>query len=110
MIVFWNVCILSRKSRQRTWQNLFLDTATLDPVAKATVEYLIDSTVHSTDRKILEFGSLFRTDDELTEERFNQAMRFDNVRLDNYVDEDQREILIGEVGQIVTGNPNVAAR
>ena len=109
MLLFWRIRYLDSRDRQFKDRDLYLDTATLEPVAKAAVESICELGVHAmTDRKILRFRSLFReqtlTDDELRA-RVDAAGSFNCISLTEYFeDEGGRELSNKRMAEILTGN------
>src|SRR5262245_58139915 len=103
MLLFWKIRYLDRNDRQFKDRNLFLDTTTLTPVQRAAVELAVET---KTDRKFLQFRSLFR--EENVSDAFDpqSPQSFKGFALTDYFEDEKGvEISMNEMGQILTGSP-----
>ncbi len=106
MMLFWKIRYLDRADRQFKDRYLYLDTKTLDPVARATVELVAENKSSRTEREILKYrhrfveGALEGPGDP------NDWDKFLTVGPSEYLeDETGREITHDEMAQILTGSP-----
>lgn len=114
MIIHWRIHYLDktdeqRRSRERQYRDrdLFLDTAPLDAVTKAAVEFIVQAKKHGADREILKYRHLFQERDE--KEIYTPTMTRSpaNVFLHDYTeDETGKELSNREIAVLLTGSPD----
>lgn len=105
MMLLWKIRYLDRADKQFKDRNLYLDTKSLAPTTRATVELAAESESSKTERDILKYKHLFV---EGTIEGPGDPENWDEVRTvgpSEYLeDETGKEISHDEMAQIVTGS------
>ena len=109
MMLFWKIRYLDRTDKQFKDRHLYLRTETLEPVTRAAIELLTESSTRSGQRDILRYKHLF-TECRLEDLPNNQHNwgQFRTVGPSEYFeDETGAEISLRDMGPILTGNPDV---
>ncbi len=105
MMLFWKIRYLDRTDKLFKDRFLRLLTTTLDPVARAAVELVVQNKSSKTERDILKYRHLFiEGNPEFRPSGPEECGQF--ICLQNYFeDETGKEIAANEVASILTGGP-----
>ena len=112
MLLFWRIRYLDTRDKQYKDRDLWLDTETLDAVAKAAVETTHGLTDPGGGRPMLRYRHLFREQKHSGQE-FNDLWArhggISNVSIvDYFEDENGDELTPERRGQVLTGDPDSA--
>lgn len=111
-MLLWKIRYLDRTDKQFKDRYLYLDTRTLDPVARAAVELVAEGRSSRTEREILKYKRLFveGTVEGIPGDDPDNWDRFSTVGPSEYFeDETGREITHDDMAQILTGSPTARA-
>lgn len=107
MMLFWKIRYLDRADKQFKDRCLYLNTKTLEPIARAAVELVVQNDSPSTKREILKYRHLFVEDK--AEASFGNPAECDFGKgfclPDYFEDETGKELANDEMAQILTGSP-----
>ena len=107
LLLMWKIRYLDRSDRQFKDRCLSLDTKTLDPITRATVELIAKNDSSRSQRDILKYRYLFKEDNGETDP--NAPIDFDECRSvgpsEYHEDETGKEITGDEMAQILAGSP-----
>jgi hypothetical protein len=108
MMLFWKIRYLDRTDKQFKDRCLYLDTKTLDPVARAAVELVAENRSSKIEREILKYRHLFV--EGIVEKGPSDPSewnKFGTVGPSEYLeDETGQEISHDEMARILTGSPS----
>ncbi len=106
MMLLWKIRYLDRTDKQFKDRYLYLDTKSLDPVARAAVELVAENRSSKTEREILKYRQIFVEGTAEGPGDPNDWDKFSTVGPSEYLeDEAGREITHDEMAQILTGSP-----
>jgi hypothetical protein len=106
MMLLWKIRYLDRTDKQFNDRYFYLDTKTLEPVARAAVELVAENRSSKTEREILKYRHLFVEGNSESPGDPNEWDKFSTVGPSEYLeDETGREITHDEMAQILTGSP-----
>jgi hypothetical protein len=106
MMLFWKIRYLDRTDKQFKDRSLCLNTETLEPVARAAVEFVIQHDISKREIDILKYRHLFV--EGTAESAFDDPAvhHFNYFGLPDYFeDETGKEIAPDEMAQILSGSP-----
>lgn len=106
MVIFWKIRYLDRTDRQFKDRNLYLNTMSLDPITRATIELVTERQSPKTEWEILKYKHLFieRTPEDFGD--YHDCDRFMSVGPCEYrEDETGKVISDDEIARILTGSP-----
>lgn len=113
MILFWKVRYLDRADRKFKDRNLYLDTASLDPLTNASVELCYELNESGASRDMLKHRHLF-IDKEMTVEEQASLCGHEGFGCvyflrDYFEDESGKELSNTELAQLLTGSSDAIA-
>ncbi len=110
MLLLWRIRYIDTRDGQPKDRDLRLDTDTLDPVTKATVEATYDLGDGGTHREMLQFRHLFEEEKCSKTELSTIHLRHEDVNWFcvplYFEDEDGKEMTPISMGPAITGDPN----
>jgi hypothetical protein len=107
MMLFWKIRYLDRADKQFKDRSLYLNTKTLEPVARAAVELVVQNDSCKRGRDILKYRHLFV--EGTAEAGFDDPAEHDFSKgfclPDYFEDETGKELAPDEMAQILSGSP-----
>ena len=103
MLIYWKIRYLNRTKKEFSDRSLYLETESLDPLARAAVELAVEAKTQSDRRTFLRFRPLFQEDNTsqtMDEWRKNPGGDFRCSPVSEYFeDENGEEISDDEMGR-----------